>query len=369
MTPTQTWNQCVLAYSNGEFVKRLRLLPEQKGKITKLAKAYGKNYNIWYDTLGGKAFSISQNTLQQAHKTERSFLCPPQNFLTGPMGKEYCDDMLGELLGGDRTSSSEYIIQNSAPFAKVKGKTVMIVGAGPSALKIDWSRYKYDQLWSCNHFFKSKKLASKKVDLWIPTDEVDLVNDKSLHRYLEKNPDSWCCLYPTDKRSDDYIKAAQKYVPNMTYAHLRYRAKIGIAPWLVLLAMFSGAKNIMFVGMDGLPTNKTPHAFELNKPLSGRLKSAGAVHVFRRQYAQLWDYILFYMKSKANFFNLGEGEPTNLTANVSKINFPLRRLHSRMNEHLVRKSKANRAMPRHRSRISPVRFEGKKAVASIAKRR
>jgi len=325
------WNRCRLVYTNKKFISAYRLGEKYKARVAKLIRVYGES-NVWIDLKDGQVFSTAQNSQQGADGKIRAFLCPPGEFLTSSEmfcpdcgGKEYCDSTLGEVFGKDTTSTTEYLIQDREVFEKVKGKTVLIVGAGPSALKVNWEKYNYDYIWSCNHFFLNNKLRNKNVDLWMPSDEVDIINDHALHQYLV-GKDSWCCLYPTRKRDHDYMVKAKEVIPNITYSHLRYRSKIGIMPRLIILATLCGAKNILFVGMDGVPSKRTPHAFQPHKVPKGTAAMRGAQDIFRRQYVQLWDYLLNDLKRDVNYYNLGEGGLGNLSTDISTQEFPLKRI-------------------------------------------
>lgn len=325
------WNECRLIYSKQDSFQ-VPVDVALKNKVKNHIKEYGKN-NVWEDIRDGTLFSTSQNSWAGSSGKERSFLCPPNRFLTDENhfctdcgGKVFCDRTLGHVLGQDVIADSEYLIQDEDVFKRVKDKTVMIVGGGPSTAQINWEQYHFDCLWSCNHFFLNDKMKDKTVDLWVPSDEVDLLGDNRLHWYLSEHDQSWCCFYPTVKIKPDYVRKAQKKIPNITYAHLRYRSKIGIMPRLLLLAIFCGAKNIMFVGMDGLPSTKLIHAFQPGKRPKGTSAKKGAINIFRRQYVQLWDYILFTLKADVELFNLGENVASNLSADISRQHFPLSRI-------------------------------------------
>jgi hypothetical protein len=333
---TETWNNCAVAHDGSDFVQsdflKSHVLPN-KAKILSLIKRYGKS-KVWLDLKSKVPFSTSQNSMQGAKGRERSFLSPREHFLVSPDhfcpdcgGKVFCDNTLGQVLGTDTTSDTEYVIQNVDAFSKVRGKTVLIVGGGPSALSVDWEKYDFDHIWSCNHFFMNDRLKNRQVDLWMPSDEIYILNNRSLHNYLDSfGDDLWCCFYPTVKMKPDYIRKTTELIQNTTYAHMRYRSKIGIMPRLILLATYCGANNVLFAGMDGVPGVSVPHAFQPNKPTKGTSARTDAKDIFRRQYVQLWDYIINELRPDTEYFNLGENTSTNLTADISKKRFPLSRV-------------------------------------------
>lgn len=330
------WNNCIAVHHNGKFLHSRVLNGKEKKSVEALLAKYGPA-TIWFDLIERVAFSSSQNSLQGALARDRSFLCQPSKFRTkkGKFcpdcgGKEFCDSTLGKIFGLKTKGNSEYLIQDHPFFETVKDKTVMIVGGGPSAVQVPWERYRFDQLWSCNHFFMNRQMKSRKVDFFIPSNEVDLVTNSKLIGYLKKFPDSLCCLYPTVKMSTEYLLRSKERVPNITYSHLRYRSKIGIMPRLILLAYFCGAKNIMFAGMDGVPTKQLKHAFQGKKVPKGTAALKSAPGIFRRSYVTFWDYMLNELDtSNVGLFNLGENTSSNLTADISRQHFPLKRLLSR----------------------------------------
>jgi hypothetical protein len=332
---TLVWNNCKLVYDGKNTFGIAR---KGKQKFKNFVSKWGKS-NVWWDPKTKKLFSINQNSDKGAVGIDRSFLCCPNDFLTkvGNFcvdcgGKVFCDEIIGKVLGFNTINTSEYMIENSEVFKRAKDSTIMIVGGGPSAVEVDWTQYEYDQLWSCNHFFLNDKLKERNVDLWIAGDEVDLLGDERLHEYLKTaGVDSWCCLYPTrapvqrvsPQGTHQYIRELQKVLPRITYAHLRYRSKIGIVPRLLLLAIFAGARKVYVVGMDGVPNAKTPHAFQPGKNPKGTCAKPDAYDIFRIQYVQLWDYIIHYLKPTTQIINLGENTKTNLSADITKVSLSM----------------------------------------------
>ena len=118
-----------------------------------------------------------------------------------------------------------------------------------------------------------------------------------------------------------------KYFGRTMYAHTRYRGKIGSGPRLLCLAMFLGAKEIDFVGIDGMSKDTKKgelhnHAFQKGKKYN---QSSLNYDMFRRHYTAFWDYVINDLKlhQQIKFRNLGEGHSKNQSTDVSRSVFPL----------------------------------------------
>ena len=61
----------------------------------------------------------------------------------------------------------EVMLQDHPEFEKYKGKTILLVGAGPTASEVNWEKMDldYDYIWTCNNFHKNEKLSSLPVDM------------------------------------------------------------------------------------------------------------------------------------------------------------------------------------------------------------
>lgn len=260
---------------------------------------------------------------------EYSFLDTPDSFMDNPIwGKRYLSKYFFEAFLPNKgfIASKEMFADPLIAGTYLTGKDIMIVGAGPSAIEVDWHNIKTDLLWSCNHFFLNPILAKKQVDLFAVGNEVDLQHPE-LRSYLDRFPKSIAC-FETTNRPIGQIKKFKEERPEQTaWMHTRYRSQIGAIPRLIVLAALSNAKKVYFVGMDGLPTPKTKHAFQPGKKPQGSPAFSGAEDKFRRQFVLLWDYILHYLKPETEFVNLGENTEGNMTANISKQEFSSKHKH------------------------------------------
>lgn len=291
----------------------------------------------WLDTKTNLIFGNHFTYFSQPK--EYSFLDTPDRFVTNPLwGKRYVERYFRKAFSecaygkegffGALTSLhvkhdwTQYPIgalvrRNNEP---IEGKTIMIVGAGPSATEVNWQDIETDLLWSCNHFFLNPVLKDREVNLFTIGNEVDIKNPE-LVKYLAKFPRSIGCFETTNRSIDQIKDFVFRWPEQSTWMHTRYRSQIGAIPRLLVLAALEKAKKVYFVGMDGLPTPKTKHAFQPGKKPLGSPTFSGAEDKFRRQFVILWDYILHYLKSETKFVNLGEDTEGNLTADISRQEF------------------------------------------------
>lgn len=318
------WNNCVLIWDG----KRQTDSFDAKTMYSQLKAyqaEYGSDNRVWYDLLRKKCFG--HGYIQKRIPEEFSFFSDEGKFLTHERwGKRYVNSYFVPVYGPKYIKSKEIIYQDSPLLTKYKDKSLLIVGAGPSTVKVDWAKVSADYIWSCNHFFLYPKIADKLVSLFMISNEVKINADKKLEAYMRKFPAS-TALFETTSRAQKQVAEFNERLPGRsTYMHARYRSKLGSMPRLICLAVSLGVSKVYFVGMDGLPTKNTPHAFEPGKRLKGAPTKEGAPDIFRRQYVIFWDYILNVMNPKTEFYNLGEGVEGNLTTDISREMFPLSRM-------------------------------------------
>lgn len=320
----KNWNDCVLIHDGITGLKSIDQHTAQ-AHINYISKC-GNNHRIWYDLKSKVCFGHGQT--YTSDRPEHSFLATQKDFLKHPIwGLPYVNKAFVPFLGGTLELTSEYIWQNHSALGQFVGKSIMIVGAGPSAMNYNWQKIKYDYLWSCNHFFQSTLLSEENVSLFAIGNEVDTSkNNQMLTKYMKKNVNSIACFETTSRKGPLMADFQRRFPSQVMYAHTRYRSKIGTVPRLICLAVLMGASKVYVVGMDGIPTG-APHAFEPGKKPKGSPIMAGASDRFRRQYVILWDYLLNVLGSKVEFYNLGEGQEGNLSTDISRQEFPLNRLH------------------------------------------
>lgn len=289
------------------------------------AGAYGKDHRIWFDCVTKTCFG--HGFIQHNKPTEYSYLTDKGDFVNhGHWGKTYVDQKFVPNVGKNYVVEKECIYHNHKRFQDYKGKSLLMIGAGPSTLEYDWRSVKTDYIWSCNHFFLHPHLSKTEVDLFLISNEVKVLHDKSLHAYMKRFPISLACFETTSRPEAQINQFNKRFKKRVTYIHTRYRSKLGSMPRLMVFASMLGFEKIYFVGMDGRPVAGTPHAFQPGKRLKGAPTKPGAADIFRRQYVTFWDYMLSVLKSPVEFYNLGEGVEGNLSTDISLDRFPLSRM-------------------------------------------
>ena len=147
-------------------------------------------------------------------------------------------------------------------------KRILIIGGGPSTLSFDFSLVQqYDHVWSMNHFFRNPELKNIKLSLIALSPENNL-SDQGLNSYIQKfNPlvgfeprARW--RIPIEISTAKQFSKDKKCFSFMTY----YGGKNGVGSRLINLASEFGAKEVSFIGLDGIPKifDKV-HAFEKGK--------------------------------------------------------------------------------------------------------
>ena len=196
-------------------------------------------------------------------------------------------------------TNSEIVVSNLDYFAKYAGKTVLIIGGGPSTNNLDIDSVEADYKWSCNHFYLNPKLSETKIDLAMMMGEPNLNCEKFIKYRDTFNPylgfevhDRWI-----NYEFDDY----KKYF----VMHTRFYSKLGIGVRMILFASSIGCKEIKFVGMDGYePIYKGDHAFQPGKKT---LPSTFDQKLYDKQYEEFWKYIRIHFPT-TKYTNLGGGE-------------------------------------------------------------
>ncbi len=231
--------------------------------------------------------------------------------------------------------NKEIIISPSPKFEDLSGKSVLIVGGGPSTRDCSWEKMsdKFDFIWSSNEFYLNQKLQNQFVSFSTMAPGFDLVNNKTLIEHIEnKNLKMWFEI----ERGDDikewqYLKQfVNKYPHSCGVFNTRYRSCSGVGNRMVILAIMLGATKIGIVGIDGSSAidvdGNLKHAFNGNKKLPNWIKiyREDSPRLQERQYLIYWEYIT-QLQQDYNFeiYNLGEGHPDNVSTAFTERLFPL----------------------------------------------
>ncbi len=261
-------------------------------------------------------FSASEDTWLSSKWTQKSFI-------------------INNLPHDKIIENNEIIINPSPDFEDLTGKSVLIVGGGPSTHDCSWENVtdKFDSIWSSNEFYLNSKLKDKSVSFSTMTSCYDLINNKNVIDYINnKNLKMWFEV----ERGDDpkqwqYLKQfINKYPDSCGVFNSRWRSNHGVGARMVILAIMLGASEIGIVGIDGITPRAAEgslaHAFNGNKKLPNyvRLYKEDSHRLQERQYLIYWEYIC-KLQQVYNFkiYNLAEGHPDNISGRFTSDLFPL----------------------------------------------
>ena len=305
---------CIRVCEDGEINENLEpsMLPSLQ-KYTNIICKQPED-TVWYDKIEKVCFGKEQTFYHNPY--EFSFFSDELNFFSNNIwGMKHVEEKFGNVLGNSVRTSEDYIIQNNSELDKFKDKTILIVGAGPSALDYDWQIEECDYVWSCTKFYLNEKLLNKKLGLVTIGGNVDLEDPKFVSSL--ENTGAMCgfeCGVSPFKELPDIAKFKNKFKDNVFYFHSRYFSKLGAVSRLICLAAFLGVKEVKVIGFDGNPVGQK-HAFEDNKVHDEVWRNDASVNIYRRQMILFWEYV---SKFDTKITNLGEGHPNNLSTDITK---------------------------------------------------
>ena len=82
-------------------------------------------------------------------------------------------------------ANSEIVYSDLDHFKEYQGKSVLIIGGGPSTNRLDYNSTKRDFTWACNHFYLNPRFDSIKVDLAMLMAEPNLESEEFI-KYRDK---------------------------------------------------------------------------------------------------------------------------------------------------------------------------------------
>jgi len=182
---------------------------------------------------------------------------------------EYAEKMLNHFFSmslfrqmfKDYKITDELLITTNVDYSSMTGKSVLVIGGGPSSgLLDDKILDSYDYVFSCNHFYKNTFLSSRKINVVLVGDEVNL-RDKDFIKYI--NTFKPLLGFEHSRRATYEIASLQSEYPRVFVYLTRYFSRLGYVPRAMVLARLFGASKVDFVGMDGFQSNT--HYFENSK--------------------------------------------------------------------------------------------------------
>ena len=158
------WGECIKIYQDGDFIVEIdrEMFNAFQRYITTIRKE--PLLQVWYDNKTKQCFGPEQDFY--ANPADFSFFSQKDNFASNPMwGERAFDNAYGNYFDDGLIKNTEIMYSNNLVLSQVKGKDILIVGAGPTGDAKYWQHIEYDQLWSCTKFYMSPVLSNLKVDL------------------------------------------------------------------------------------------------------------------------------------------------------------------------------------------------------------
>tara|TARA_Y100001938_G_C8069244_1_gene422115 strand:+ start:135 stop:923 length:789 start_codon:yes stop_codon:yes gene_type:complete len=242
------------------------------------------------------------------------------NATTEEWKSEYAEKMLDyfftssiiERSFGGYTVSDELLITNNLNFSGVSGKSVLVIGAGPSSSIVTQDLVNsYDYVFTCNHFFKNEFLNGIKMNLVLLGDEVSLRSPHFLN-YIRRHSPIIGFEHSSRRTMLEVLDFKRSYPRSFIYL-TRYFSRLGYVARACVLARCMGAEKVDFVGMDGF--KKRVHLFQKGK----KPPSFNDPEKFKQQAKIFYEYMLTDLHiSPDGFNNLGENHDASIYTGIMK---------------------------------------------------
>lgn len=245
-----------------------------------------------------------------------NFLDTEQKYLIGKYGIKWYEAFYHRMniLQEKYNSSNEVVYKKH--LNKIAGKKVLILGAGPSSLEVDWQG-KYDFIITSNNYYKKFKEHPYLITF---TPYIDL-NSEELNDFLMSSD----CLIGLEteflkpKEIKMVSKFYKKFKDRIVVHQTRYCSAIGVSTRQAVLAVLLGASEVHLCGLDLFKDKQsTNHCFEDKKPLPKWRKKYG-MDFQDRQVIAFWSYINQIAKlSNCKILNISEDSDHNCMSFVTK---------------------------------------------------
>ena len=161
-----------------------------------------------------------------------------------------------QFLFGMPSVSEQLLHTRNLPSNFLSGKSCLVIGGGPSSFHLSDELYdSYDVVIVCNHFFKNQYLKSKKANIVLLGDEVDL-KDEELLQYLDTFKPI-VGFEHSGRRSNKQLTAFIRSYRTSFIFLTRYFSRLGYVARGCALARCLKADRVDFIGMDGFSREKT----------------------------------------------------------------------------------------------------------------
>lgn len=301
---------CVLIWKSGQTLDSFN-----KEEIYKYFSVYpeARHGHVWYDTVESKLFSHAHFRNGPAGK-DHSYCCSSEAFLSSRWGNSYIQSHLNSVFAKQEIiATPEIIFSRPDVMKKFVGSSVMLVGGGPSAGTVEWTKKKYDHIWTMNKFYEPDVFWDNHPSLVTLATNVDLSEkNEQLHSFMKWSPETFVSFeiergsIENDwKLMDDFCAM---YPERVGFYHTRYRSQPGVALRLLVFAALVGAKTIDYVGIDGFQKVANTHFFEGVKDLPNWFVKFGPR--FEDRQRVLWlDYLRDIQEEKnIQIYNLAENK-------------------------------------------------------------
>ena len=271
--------------------------------------------NRWIDTKNNEIFSTKYYKGIDGKKF--SFLDKKNNYLNGQYGLPWYNNFYDrmKLKTSKYVSNCEVIVKDHEN--KIKGKKVLVLGAGPSSSLVDWND-NYDLIITSNNYYKKFQKAPYMITF---TPYINLLSEEVVN-FLDNNS-SLIGLETEFLKKNEIEMVSQfyrKYHDRIVVYQTRYCSAIGVATRQAVLAVLLGASEVHLCGLDLFKdNNSTLHCFEKNKGLPNWRKIHGK-DFQDRQVISFWSYIKgLARKTNCKVVNVSEHLECNCMGFITKV--------------------------------------------------
>tara|TARA_Y100001938_G_scaffold151064_1_gene245614 strand:- start:1845 stop:3845 length:2001 start_codon:yes stop_codon:yes gene_type:complete len=220
----------------------------------------------------------------------------------------------------DVIKNTEFICERTPFVDSVNGKSVLVIGSGPSAKDFDITKAKeYDQVWVCNDFYKSENLKNLKVDLYYISNECQGLRETI--DFVKNNENVNCCFDTTVNRDLQLTIKYKKEFPRRTFLFsTRLFTTIGTSQRLMALAAHLKASKIAFVGVDGKLEKEFEdgECYTSHGNIKKHLPKGQNYSSQNREYVLFWEYMTEKFDHDIEYENLGFKYASNVTKEIFK---------------------------------------------------
>ena len=271
--------------------------------------------NKWLDLKKNEIFSTKYYKGIDGKKF--SFLDKKDNYLNGQFGLSWYNNFYNRmnLKTSKYISDSEIIIKHHKN--KIKGKKVLILGAGPSSALVNWSD-DYELIITSNNYYKKFQKPPYMITF---TPYINLLSDE-VTNFLNNNTS--LIGLETEFLKENEIKMVsefyRKYRDRIVVYQTRYCSAIGVSTRQAVLAVLLGASEVHLCGLDLFKdNNSTLHCFEKNKGLPNWRRVHGK-DFQDRQVISFWSYIKqLARKTNCKVVNISEHLECNCMSFITKV--------------------------------------------------